>query len=323
MNILVTGGGGFLGLHLVKELVNQGHNVYSFSRAPHPELEKIQVRHISGNLKDKENVISALKGIEACFHVASKVAMWGRWNDFYTTNVLGTKNIIEGCKKHGVKYLIYTSSPSVVFGKESISGEDESLPYPANSYSLYAKSKAMAEQLVLAANHEQLKTISLRPHLIFGPGDQNLIPNLLAARDKNRLKIIGDGKNKVDVLYVSNAVDAHLCALEKIRLEGSNVSGKSYFIGQGPVPLWDFINDVLKHKGRDIVTQKISIKKAFMVGFLIEKVLIIFRVFNIQPPMTRFVALQLGKDHYFNHQKANQLLGWNPKVSIDEAILSL
>ena len=319
MKIFMTGGGGFIGSHLAKRLIELGHEVTNFGRGTYPNLESMGVRCIKGDLSQKDRLSEAMKNHELCFHVAAKVAMWGKWEDFYQTNVIGTQNIIEGCKNNGIKKLIYTSSPSVIFGKESLQNVNENVPYPQDHLGLYGKSKAIAEQNVLKANDDSLATLSLRPHLVFGPGDQNLIPRLIEARKKNRLKIVGDGNNQVDVLYVSNAVDAHIKAMENLNTN-SKVSGKAYFIGQGPVKLWDFVNQILAKKDLPPVTKKISFNKAYKVGWIIEKCLKIFRVFNYHPPMTRFVALQLSKDHYYSHKNAEELLGWSPKVSIEEAL---
>lgn len=315
MKILVTGGGGFLGKYIVKKLISEGHEVSNFSRSDYPELTKMGVNCIKGNLTNLSDCQNALKDIDVCFHVASKVAMWGKWEDFYSTNIDGTKNIIKACLDNKVTKLIYTSTPSVVFEDQSLCGVGEEQPYANSTYSLYAKSKTIAEKEVLSANSNELKTIALRPHLIWGPGDQNLIPNLVNSAKKGRLKIIGDGQNEVDIIFVENAADAHIKALHN-----TSLNGKAVFIGQGPVKLWEFVNEILELYGEKPITKTISFKKAFFAGNVIEKGLKLIRKFNVNPPMTRFVALQLSKSHYFSHKRASEDLNWTPRISKDEGL---
>jgi nucleoside-diphosphate-sugar epimerase len=320
VRVLVTGGGGFLGQHIVKKLLGRGYTVTSLSRGHYPILEEWGATSIRGSLSDVSIVKEALRNQDAVFHVASKVAMWGSYKDFYDTNVTGTLNLLAASQEQGIKTFIYTSTPSVVFGEGSIKGGDERLPYPKKTYSRYAKTKALAEKEVLKANGPQFRTVSLRPHLVFGPGDQNLIPRLLNSAKKNKLKIVGEGNNKVDVLYVENAADAHLCALDSLLMKESRCAGEAYFIGQGPISLWPFINSILKSHGIAEVQRKVSFKKAFLAGAMIEFILNLLRIYKVHPPMTRFVALQLAKHHYFKHEKALKDLGWEPKISIEEAL---
>ena len=320
MKVLVTGGGGFLGQYIIEELISEGHQVCSFSRNSYPELEKLGVEQRSGNLLDSESIFNALEGIEGIFHVAGKVAMWGKWEDFYQNNTIGTKNLIEAAKKRKIKRFVYTSTPSVVFGEDHIREANENLEYPKEYLSLYAKSKMLAEKIVLESNSDDFMTCSLRPHLIFGPRDKNIIPRLLEAGKSGKLKIIGDGNNLVDIIYVENAAKAHILAFNALN-PGSSVCGSPYFIAQDkPVKLWDFINEILERKGIERVSKSMSLKKAYKIGSLIESFLKLFRIWNIHPPMTRFVALQLGKEHYFSHKKAQEDFGYSPHITTQEAI---
>jgi len=323
MKVFITGGGGFLGQHIIQLLLEEGHSVTSYSRGNYPELEKQGVKTIQGSLDELTLLKNSMLNHDVVFHTASKVAMWGSKQDFYETNFMGTKNIIQSCLENEIPHLVYTSTPSVVFGEDSISNGDETLHYPQKSYSRYAASKTMAEDLIIKSNSEVLKTVSLRPHLIFGPGDRNLIPRLVEARKKGKLKIIGDGKNLVDVLYVKNAAKAHLLAWKALKNNTTKVEGQSYFLGQGPVPLWDFINKILAHYKLPPVKKKVSYKLAFFIGTIIESFSEAFKVYNYHPPMTRFVALQLSKNHYFNHKKAKEDLNWEPEISLEEALSSL
>lgn len=319
--VLITGAGGFLGSYIASELKkNSGYEVFSFSRSSHPALSTMGVTERLGNLANYQDVLLALRDIDAVIHTASMVGMWGRYEDYYQTNVVGTENIIQAMRELGIKKLVYTSTPSVAFGSESLCGVDESTPYPKKYLTHYAQTKSIAEQKVLSANGSELSTVALRPHLIFGPGDKNLIPRVIEAQKKGRLKIIGDGENLVDVTYVENAALAHVMALEKLSPEHS-IAGKAYFLGQGPIKLWDFTNSILIHAKLSPVTKKISITAAYRIGFIIECFLKLFRIYNVHPPMTRFVALQLGKSHYFSHHNLERDLGFKPKFTIEEGLI--
>jgi nucleoside-diphosphate-sugar epimerase len=321
--VLITGAGGFLGSYIARELVKKNYQVFSFSRSEYTFLRELGVTQRLGDLKNYEDVKNALTGMDAVIHTASMVGMWGRYEDFFATNVTGTENVLKAMKELGVKRLVYTSTPSVVFGRESLCGVDETTAYPKEYLTDYARTKGMAEKMVLGANEgrdvNSLCAVALRPHLIFGAGDMNLVPRVIEAQKKGRLKIVGDGNNLVDVLYVENAAAAHVMALEKLEFNHP-IAGKAYFLGQGPIKLWDFTNTILSRAGQPIVTKKMTLKKAYAIGYVIECILKILRIYNIHPPMTRFVALQLGKSHYFSHHNLEADLGYSPSISIEEGI---
>lgn len=322
MKILITGATGFLGFQLAKDLIKKGHEVYNFSRSSSKELDELGVLTINGDLTNIQNVTDLLDKtpIEAIFHVASKVGMWGHWDDFYKSNFIGTKNLYDLAQKYeAIKYFIYTSTPSVVFENKSILNGDESLPYAKDSLSLYAKSKILAEDYILN-KRTRLLTCALRPHLIYGEKDKNIIPRLIEAKKKNKLKIIGNGENLVDVIHVENASHAHILAFEELTKQ-AKCSGKAYFIAQEkPVKLWEFINKILETKKISPVNQKINFKTAYYIGLAIEIILKTFRIYNVHPAMTRFVALQLGKSHYFSHERAYQDFGYSPLFNIEESL---
>ena len=257
MKALVTGGGGFLGGAVVRLLRARGDAVRSFTRSHYAWLDELGVEQSLGDLANLEAVENAVAGCDIVFHVAAKAGAWGWYSDFYNTNVTGTQNVIAACKKHGVRKLVYTSTPSVVHSGGDIENGNESLPYPKHFDGYYQRTKAEAEKAVLAANGPDLATVSLRPHLIFGPGDPHLSPRLIAAAKSGKLRRIGSRPIKVDVTYIDNAADAHLLAAD--RLDRLPLAGKSYFISNGePVELWGFIDRVLAEAGMPPVSRTVS-----------------------------------------------------------------
>jgi nucleoside-diphosphate-sugar epimerase len=322
MKLLITGGGGFLGKALAKALVKKGHEVRSFSRGDYPELRALGIEVRKGDISDENSLLSAAEGCDAVFHIAAKAGVWGSYEEYYRPNVMGTKNVINTCVKNKVKRLIFTSSPSVVFDNASQDGVNESEPYPKKFLSYYPRTKAIAEKLVLKANSSEFATVSLRPHLIWGPGDNHLIPRIISRAKSGKLRIVGDGKNLVDTVYIDNVVNAHVLALEKL-LPGSSISGKAYFITNGePLPMAVILNKILKAAELPPVTKKISAGAAYAAGVLLE---FLYSVTGRkkEPLMTRFVAKELSCAHWFDISAAKRDLGYEPSVSIDEGMQRL
>lgn len=322
MRVLVTGGGGFLGRYIVDRLLDRGYKVRIFGRQRHDDLEALGVHVFQGDLSDPVAVNNAIFDCDAVFHVAAKAGIWGNWKSYFIPNVIGTRNVLKACKTHGVQYLIYTSTPSVVFNGQDLCNINESAPYGKNWLCHYAHTKAIAEQEVLAANNsDSLRTVALRPHLIWGKGDQHLIPRIIERAKNGKLKIIGDGQNYVDIVHVKNAAHAHTLALDAL-IKGT-ACGKPYFISQGqPVQLFPWINNLLKKLNIKPITQRLAFKKAYNIGLALE---IFHKLFlpNKEPLMTRFLATELAKDHFFNIENAKKDLGYKPIVSIEEGLLEL
>jgi nucleoside-diphosphate-sugar epimerase len=315
---LVTGGTGFLGRHLVERLLAQGRSVTVLGRTPSAELEARGVRFIRASLDDAPAVAAACAGMGTVFHVAAKVGVWGRYEDFFRTNVLGTRAVLAGCQRHAVPRLVYTSTPSVVYNGRDLAGADESLPLTTACPSPYPLTKAIAEREVLAANSPALRTVALRPHLIWGVGDPHLVPRVLARARAGRLRVVGQGKNRVDMVHIDNAVDAHLLAelAEK-------AAGRPYFITNAePVVLWDWINGLLQALGEPPVTRRISLGAATALGAACE---FAWRTLSLrgEPPMTRFIAAELAKDHWFDPGAARRDLGYAPRVTMAEGTAAL
>lgn len=322
MKALVTGGGGFLGKAIVQLLLAKNYAVRSFSRNEYPELTALGVEHFRGELADARAVAAAVKGCDIVFHVAAKAGVWGAFEDYFQANVVGTENIIQACRNRGVQRLVYTSSPSVVFDGTDMEGVDESVPYPEHFHAYYPETKARAERLVLAANDQDLATVALRPHLIWGPGDNHLVPRILERGAKGALRKIGDRDCLVDTIYIDNAAEAHLQAAEALDID-SVVAGKAYFLANGePLPLWDVVNRILAAGNLAPVTKTVSPGLAYAVGALLEK---IYRTFNLsgEPRMTRFVARELSTAHWFDLSNARRDFGFQPKTSVDQGMRRL
>ncbi len=322
MTVLVTGGGGFLGGAIVKLLLAQGHTVRSLARSHYPHLATLGVEQISGNLNDAKAVSRAVTGCDMVFHVAAKAGVWGSFDEYYQPNVIGTQNIIQACLTHQVTKLIFTSSPSVVFNGQDMAGVDESVPYPDHYLSYYPQTKAEAERLVLEANSDKLATVALRPHLIWGPGDNHLVPRIIERGKKNALRRIGSRNALVDTVYIDNAAQAHLDAAQHLGIH-SVVAGKAYFISNDePRPLWDIVNAILATGGVAPVTRVLPEKLAYGIGALLE---FSYRLLSIssEPRLTRFVAEELSTAHWFDLSAAKNDFGYQPSMSIDEGMLRL
>ena len=315
MKVLVTGGTGFVGRELVKELVSEGYDVRCTSRQP-DNLSAIAELMI-GDIRDLAFLNHCCKGCEAVFHLASKVGVWGKYSDFYSTNVDATKLLIDVCNGNNVSYFIYASSASVVFGGEDIENGNESISYPTHQLSNYTKTKALAEKYIIQSNGNNIKTISLRPHLIWGPTDKHIIPGILKSAQEGKLVQVGNYNKLVDTTYIDNFIDALKLSLLGL-MNNPMVAGNCYFITNGePIKIWDFINKILevyeyasiaKSVPRSLALGIVGLQEMFYKCFLPNQ--------NIQS--TRMVIKELCQAHWFDISKAVNDLGYNPKISIDD-----
>ena len=319
-NVLVTGGGGFLGGAIVRRLAARGDRVFSFSRSTYPELEALGVGQITGDLADKEAVGRACENMDLVFHTAAKTGVWGTYAAYYRTNVIGTLHVIDACRKNQIPRLVYTSSPSVVFDGQDMQGVDETVPYPESFRAHYPRTKALAEQSVRTARSNSLRTIILRPHLIWGPGDTSLVPRIIARA--KRLRRVGNGRNRVDTIYIDNAAEAHLLAADRLD-QNPSLSGRIYFISQDdPIFLWDMVNHILAAGGLPPIKKTISTGMARIAGALLEMIYSLFRI-SAEPPMTRFVAEELATAHWFDIRAAKSDLGYIPRITTAEGLKRL
>jgi nucleoside-diphosphate-sugar epimerase len=331
--VFITGASGFIGGKLAERLLAGGRAVRVLARRSLPTLEKLGAQVIAGDLHDAAALRLGCEGAATVFHVAGRVGVWGPAKDFFHVNVEGTRQVISACRAAGVPRLVYTSSPSVVFNGGNLAGVDESAPLCTVAPCAYPTSKAEAERLVAAANSPKLATVSLRPHLVWGPGDRNVVPRVLALARKGRLKIVGAGRNLVDCTHISNVVDAHLRAeqaLGKCHLIGdispgragetchllSDIGGRAFFITNGePVVLWDWINELLRGLGVPEIERRVPLGAAYAVGGVLEALWSALPLKG-EPPMTRFVAKELATDHWFKIDAARRDLGYAPRVTM-------
>ncbi|MCC5842005.1 MAG: NAD-dependent epimerase/dehydratase family protein [Opitutales bacterium] len=310
--VLVTGGGGFLGRYIVDDLLRRGGDVRIFQRSDHPDLAERGVSVHRGELNDRSRLTAAMKGCHAVIHTAAKAGVWGPRASFFEANVEGTRSVLTAARASGVRRIVHTSTPSVVFSGEAFEGADESLPYGRNWLCHYAETKALAEKEILAAHSDQLRICALRPHLIWGVGDPHILPRVLARARAGRLAQVGDGSNRVDITHVRNAAAAHILALDA--LDAGRAGGKAYFISQGePVYLWPWIGDVLARAGIPPLRRRVAARTAYRLGAVAEMIWRVLRLSG-EPPMTRFVSVELAKSHWFSIEAARRDLGYRPEL---------
>ena len=324
MKILVTGGGGFLGQALCCGLVERGHEVASFNRGHYRALDAIGVRQVAGDLADREAVMAAFAGFDAVFHNAAKAGAWGSYASYHAANVVGTQNVLDACRAHGIGKLIHTSTPSVTHRATHPveGGTAESVPYGENFQAPYATTKTIAEKAVLAANDANLATVALRPRLIWGPGDQQLVPRLADRARAGRLRFVGGGHNRIDTTYIDNAAQAHFDAFDHLA-PGAACAGKAYFISNGePRAVREIVNALLRAVGAPEVDKTLSFRAAYAIGAVCEGLWTVLPLKG-EPPLTRFLAEQLSTTHWYDMAPATRDFGYVPKVTIEEGLARL
>ena len=324
MKVLVTGGGGFLGLALCRGLRKRGHQVVSFQRRHSPQLAELGVGQVRGDLADANAVAHAAAGVEAVFHNAAKAGAWGSYDSYHQANVVGTRNVLAACRAHGIGKLVYTSTPSVTHrATHPVEGLGaDQVPYGENLQAAYAATKAIAEREVLAANDATLAVVALRPRLIWGPGDAHLLPRLVERARAGRLRIVGSGENFVDTTYIDNAAQAHFDAFQHLA-PGAACAGKAYFVSNGqPMPMRKVLNALLAAAGAPPVEKSIPFKTAWRIGAVCDTLWPLLRL-RSEPPMTRFLAEQLSTTHWYSMEPARRDFGYVPAVSFDEGLARL
>lgn len=325
MKLLVTGGGGFLGQALCRALLARGHEVASFSRSRHAALDALGVRQLQGDLADRAAVLAAFaEGFDAVLHNAAKAGTWGSYRSYFDANVTGTRNVIAACRAHGIGRLVHTSTPSVAHrATHPVEGASaDEVPYGEGVKAHYAATKIIAEREVLAANDGALATVALRPRLIWGPGDTQILPKLVARARSGRLRLVGGGDNRVDTTYIDNAAQAHVDALDHLR-PGAACAGRAYFISNGePWPLRDVLNGLLRAAGAPEVHASIPFGAAYAIGAVCEGLWTMLPLRG-DPPMTRFLAEQLATPHWYSMAPAARDFGYVPRISMADGLARL
>lgn len=322
MRALVTGGGGFLGSAICRALSMQGHQVVSLQRSQAPELAAIGVQVHQADIADAAAVTAAARRCDVIFHVAAKAGHWGAFELYHRINVVGTRNVLDACQKHGIGKLIYTSTPSVVHEGGDLEGVDERHAYARRYLAHYPNTKAIAEREVIAANGPALATCALRPHLIWGPGDNHLLPRIIERAQAGRLRFVGKPGKRIDATYIDNAAQAHLQAAAALG-PGSATAGNAYFISNGePMVIEDMINQLLDCAGLDPVHGRIPYALAYGLGLGLE---LAYRWLRLpgEPIMTRFVAEQLATSHWYDISAAQRDFGYRPLISMDQGFAAL
>ena len=324
MKILVTGGGGFLGRALCRGLVQRGHEVLSFNRGLYPVLDTLGVRQVRGDLADRDAVVAAAQGCDAVFHNAAKAGAWGSHDSYHLANVVGTDNVLAACRTHGIDRLVYTSTPSVTHRATHpvAGGTADNVPYGEGFKAAYAATKTIAEKAVLAANDASLATVALRPRLIWGPGDNQLLPRLVERAKAGRLRFVGDGCNVIDTTYIDNAAQAHFDAFEHLG-PGAACAGRAYFISNGePKTVREVVNGLLRAAGAPLVAGSVPFGIAYAAGVACEALWTLLPLRG-EPPMTRFLAEQLSTTHWYDMAPAGRDFGYRPRVSFHDGLTEL
>jgi len=321
MRVLVTGGAGFLGSSICRQLAALGHEVVALQRSAGDHLRGIGITIARADVCDLPALLRAAERCDAIIHTAGKAGLWGRAADYHRVNVDGTANVIDICRKKGIRYLVHTSSPSIVHSGGSIDGADESVPIAAHFTAPYPQSKAAAERLVVAANGEDLLTTALRPHLIWGPGDPHILPRLIAKARGGSLMLPGPDK-LVDTIFVENAALAHIRALQELTGRG-RCAGRPYFVSNNePMPQGEIIQRLLEAVGVDAKIRAVPVPAAKAAGAVCE---FTWRTLGLrsEPPITRFAVEQLATSHWFDTRAAERDFGYRPAFTIEEGLQRL
>ena len=321
LTVLVTGGGGFLGSSICRQLADRGDAVIAYQRSGAPQLAERGVRVRQGDITDFDALATALAGCDAAIHTAGKAGIWGAPSDYHRVNVDGTDTVIRACRSAGVACLVHTSSPSIVHTGSDMGDVDESVPVASRFKAPYPASKAEAERRIVSANSESLLTTALRPHLIWGPGDPHILPRLAAKAKGGTLALPGPEK-RVDTIFVENAALAHLKALDELR-STARCAGKAYFVtNDEPLPQGEIIARMLQAIGMEVRIRAVPVSLALAAGWACETAWKFLRL-KSEPPVTRFSVEQLATEHWFDTSASKRDFGYRPRFTIEQGLEAL
>jgi nucleoside-diphosphate-sugar epimerase len=315
VRVLVTGASSLLGAETLRRLAAAGHDTRSFQRRP----SGLATDEVLGDVADPVAAAAAVRGIDTVVHLAARVGAVGPWAEYERTNVHGTATLIDGARTAGVRRFVYVSSPSVAHAGSSLVGASAGPADPATARGSYARSKALAEIRALQAADRGFSVVVARPHLVWGPGDTQLVGRIVDRAERGRMALVGSGTALIDTTYVDNAADALVAAAER----ADGLGGRSFVISNGqPRPIAEILNRIARAAGLQPIRRSVPTLVALGGGFVAERAWAYLQRRD-EPPMTRFVAEQLSTAHWFDQRATRRALGWEPAVSIDEGFLRL
>ena len=314
MKVLVTGATSMIGVATVQELLRLGHEVRILQRGEAP----LNVEVVRGDIRDAEVVTRAVSGCDVVIHAAAKVGLVGSYAEFYDINVAGTKNVVEAAVEAGCRGIVYVSSPSVSYSRIPVNGESAP-PATDDVIGHYSKTKSIAERLVIA--ERRIATVAIRPHLVWGPGDTQLVGRIVERARQNRLALVNRGEAIVDTTYIDNVADALTAAAERIGVVGE-LNGKALVVSNGePRTVANLVESISQAANVPFAPRTISLRAAVALGVIIET---LFKLKpSAEPPLTKFTAYQLGISHWFDISETQRLLEWAPRISLDEGFQEL
>jgi nucleoside-diphosphate-sugar epimerase len=321
VNVLVTGGSSLIGAGVATALVARGDDVVVQQRS-RSDLLDAQVRQELGDIRDPDVIAAAAEGCDAIVHLAAKVGVVGDWEEYRSINVDGTNNVLAAGRQHGVGRVVHVSSPSVAHGGEPIIGGGADAPVLGRSRAWYPESKALAEIAAMEAASDELGVVAIRPHLVWGPGDTQLVGRIVDRAASGRLALVGGGRALVDTTYIDNAVSALVAALDAVE-PGARCSGRAYVVSNGePRMIRELVEGICRAAGVPFEPKAVSLRVGRSLGAVVERAWPLLRRTD-EPPLTQFLAEQLGTAHWFDPRPVEQDLGWAPSVSIDDGLARL
>lgn len=323
MKVLITGGSSLMGVALAQDLAGRGDQIRCFQRRPVDALAGVDgIEQQLGDLSNPADLAVAVADCAAVVHLAAKVGIVGSRDDFVAVNVTGTSNLLDAARRAGVEKFVHVSSPSVAHDGTPIVGGLADSPITSHPGAWYSETKAISENLALAANSDAFSVVAIRPHLVWGPGDTQLVGRIIERARSGRLALVGGGRALVDTTYIDNARSALSAALDAVE-PGAVCAGRSYVIANGePRPVSELVRGICAAADVPFEPREVPLGAARAVGSLIERIWPRFRP-DDEPPLTRFVADQLGTAHWFDPRPARVDLGWEPTVSIDDGLSRL